>query len=152
MTATTGPAVDHHVRWRGGFGRLWTAAVLSRFGDAARTVAMPILAAGLTSSPLALSAVSAAGYLPWLLFGLIGGAVADRVDRRRAMWTIDVVRGPELRLAPYLPVPWPRPRRSTRRPWPGASWWRWRRSRSRGPGRDHAGRAGSGCSPADHRP
>jgi MFS family permease len=57
-----------------------------------RNVAMPVLAAGLTASPLALSAVSAAGYLPWLLFGLIGGAVADRVDRRRAMWTVDAAR------------------------------------------------------------
>ncbi|MFE6852578.1 MFS transporter, partial [Streptomyces sp. NPDC057674] len=33
------------------------------------------------------------GYLPWLLFGLLGGAVADRVDQRRAMWAVDLVRG-----------------------------------------------------------
>lgn len=81
------------VRWRGGYGRLWSAAVLSRFGDAVRNVAFPLVAAGLTTSPFLLSVVSAAGYLPWLLFGLIGGALADRVDRRRAMWTVDVVRG-----------------------------------------------------------
>lgn len=30
--------------WRGGFGRLWSAAVLSRFGDALRTAALPLLA------------------------------------------------------------------------------------------------------------
>ncbi|TDD66332.1 MFS transporter, partial [Jiangella aurantiaca] len=81
------------VRWRGGYGRLWSAAVLSRFGDAVRNVALPLVAAGLTTSPFLLSLVSAAGYLPWLVFGLLGGALADRVDRRRAMWTVDVARG-----------------------------------------------------------
>lgn len=81
------------VRWRGGYGRLWTAAVLSRFGDSVRNVALPLVAVGLTSSPFVLSMVSAAGFLPWLVFGLLGGALADRVDRRRAMWMVDVVRG-----------------------------------------------------------
>ncbi|MDT0569263.1 hypothetical protein RM704_17585 [Streptomyces sp. DSM 3412] len=28
-----------------------------------------------------------------LEFGLIGGAVADRVEQRRVMWVVDVVRG-----------------------------------------------------------
>ncbi|MBB5786356.1 MFS transporter [Jiangella mangrovi] len=81
------------VRWRGGYGRLWTAAVLSRFGDAVRNVALPLVAVGLTTSPFVLSLVSTAGYLPWLVFGLLGGALADRVDRRRAMWMVDVARG-----------------------------------------------------------
>ncbi|WP_307813169.1 MFS transporter [Streptomyces sp. N35] len=79
--------------WRGGFGRLWTAAVLSKFGDSLRTAALPLLAASLTDDPLLITLVSACGYLPWLLFGLLGGAVADRVDQRRAMWAVDVVRG-----------------------------------------------------------
>ncbi|MDT9694634.1 MFS transporter [Streptomyces sp. P17] len=79
--------------WRGGFGRLWSAAVLSSFGDALRTAALPLLAATLTDRPLLIAAVTACGYLPWLVFGLLGGAVADRVDQRRAMWTVDAVRG-----------------------------------------------------------
>ncbi|MFI9391421.1 MFS transporter [Streptomyces bauhiniae] len=79
--------------WRGGFGRLWSAAVLSRFGDALRTAALPLLAVRLTDDPLAVAAVTACGYVPWLLFGLLGGAVADRVDQRRAMWAVDVARG-----------------------------------------------------------
>ncbi|MGR8011217.1 MFS transporter [Streptomyces hypolithicus] len=78
--------------WRGGFGRLWTAAVVSRFGDSLRTAAMPLLAASLTSDPVLVALVSAGGYLPWLLFGLLGGAVADRVNQRRAMWSVDLVR------------------------------------------------------------
>ncbi|MFJ3668597.1 MFS transporter [Streptomyces sp. NPDC090106] len=79
--------------WRGGFGRLWGAAVLSSFGDALRTAALPLLAVSLTDEPLPIAAVTACGYLPWLLFGLLGGAVADRVDQRRAMWTVDALRG-----------------------------------------------------------
>ncbi|GGR64634.1 MFS transporter [Streptomyces eurythermus] len=79
--------------WRGGFGRLWTAAVVSRFGDALRNAALPLLAVRLTDSPLVVASVTACGYLPWLLFGLFGGAVADRVDQRRAMWLVDTARG-----------------------------------------------------------
>ncbi|WP_071659575.1 MFS transporter [Streptomyces humi] len=87
MTGERAPA------WRGGFGRLWTAAVVSRFGDALRTAALPLLAARLTDDPFAIASVTACGYVPWLLFGLLGGAVADRVDQRRAMWAADTVRG-----------------------------------------------------------
>ncbi|MEV0267069.1 MFS transporter [Streptomyces sp. NPDC050617] len=76
----------------GGFKRLWSAAVVSRVGDALRSAALPLLAVSLTDSPVLVSLVTAAGFLPWLLFGLLGGAVADRVDQRRAMWAVDVVR------------------------------------------------------------
>ncbi|MFD8236957.1 MFS transporter [Streptomyces sp. NPDC059696] len=79
--------------WRGGFGRLWSAAVLSSFGDALRTSALPLLAVTLTDDPLLIASVTACGYLPWIVFGLLGGAVADRVDQRRAMWTVDAARG-----------------------------------------------------------
>ncbi|MFF2849270.1 MFS transporter [Streptomyces sp. NPDC058001] len=92
MTTTEAVAVRAPA-WRGGFGRLWTAAVLSRFGDALRTAALPLLAASLTDEPLLIATVTACGYLPWIVFGLLGGAVADRVDQRRAMWSADVARG-----------------------------------------------------------
>ncbi|MFF5424104.1 MULTISPECIES: MFS transporter [unclassified Streptomyces] len=78
--------------WRGGFGRLWTAAVVSRFGDSLRTAALPLLAASLTDDPLLIASVTACGFLPWFFFGLLGGAVADRVDQRRAMWAVDLAR------------------------------------------------------------
>ncbi|MGW5457646.1 MFS transporter [Streptomyces sp. NPDC003996] len=83
----------HAPAWRGGFGRLWAAAVVSRFGDALRAAALPLLAASLTDRPLLIASVTACGYLPWIVFGLLGGAVADRVDQRRAMWAVDAVRG-----------------------------------------------------------
>ncbi|WP_330176378.1 MFS transporter [Streptomyces sp. NBC_01498] len=92
---TAGTAVTDTARapaWRGGFGRLWSAAIISRFGDGLRTAALPLLAASLTDDPLLIASVTACGFLPWLLFGLLGGALADRVDQRRAMWTADLLR------------------------------------------------------------
>ncbi|MGW0765072.1 MFS transporter [Streptomyces sp. NPDC002676] len=67
--------------------------MVSRFGDALRTSALPLLAVRLSDDPLVIASVTACGYVPWLLFGLLGGAVADRVDQRRAMWAVDTVRG-----------------------------------------------------------
>jgi MFS family permease len=67
--------------------------VLSAFGDALRTSALPLLAASLTDRPFLIASVTACGYLPWILFGLLGGALADRVDQRRALWAVDAVRG-----------------------------------------------------------
>ena len=61
--------------WRGGFGRLWTAAVVSRFGDALPAAALLLLAAFLTDRPLLIASVTACGYLSWVV-GLLGGAVA----------------------------------------------------------------------------
>lgn len=87
------PAPARVPAWSGGFGRLWSAAVISRFGDSLRTAALPLLAASLTDDPLLIASVTACGYVPWLLFGLLGGAVADRVDQRRAMWAVDLARG-----------------------------------------------------------
>ncbi|MEV5507944.1 MFS transporter [Streptomyces orinoci] len=75
------------------FWLLWTAATLSTLGDGIRYVAFPLLAARVTRDPEAVSLVFVAGYLPWPLFGLPAGAVADRVDRRRLMWTVDLARG-----------------------------------------------------------
>ncbi|MGG2465365.1 MFS transporter [Streptomyces sp. RGM 3693] len=79
--------------WGGGFGRLWSAAVVSRFGDALRGTALPLLAHAVTADPLLIALVTACGFAPWLVFGLLGGAVADRVDQRRAMWAVDLLRG-----------------------------------------------------------
>ncbi|WP_433388985.1 MFS transporter [Micromonospora sp. KLBMP9576] len=71
---------------------LWSAAVSSRFGDALRTPALALLAATLTRDPRVIAAVTVAGQLPPLLFGLLGGVYADRWDRRRTMAVVDGLR------------------------------------------------------------
>ncbi|MGW5556666.1 MFS transporter [Micromonospora sp. NPDC003944] len=74
------------------FRLLWSAAVASRFGDALRTPALALLAATVTRDPRVIAAVTVAGQLPPLLFGLLGGVYADRWDRRRTMALVDGVR------------------------------------------------------------
>jgi MFS family permease len=53
---------------------------------------MPLLASTVTRDPLALAVVSTAAWLPWLLVGLLTGALVDRWDRRTVMWRVDAVR------------------------------------------------------------
>ncbi|MBY8882664.1 MFS transporter [Actinacidiphila acidipaludis] len=71
---------------------LLAAAGVSVTGDGAFQVATPLLAASLTRDPLAVSTVTAAFYLPWLIAGLPAGALADRWPRRRVMLAADLVR------------------------------------------------------------
>jgi MFS family permease len=75
-----------------GYRRLWTAAASSTLGDGVFLAALPLLAATLSRDPLQVSLVTFAGWLPWLLFGLISGALVDRWDRRRVMWMVDAFR------------------------------------------------------------
>ncbi|CCH22156.1 MFS transporter [Micromonospora lupini] len=74
------------------FRLLWSASVSSRFGDSLRTPALALLAVTLTRDPRIIAAVTVAGQLPPLLFGLLGGVYADRWDRRRTMAVVDGVR------------------------------------------------------------
>lgn len=66
---------------------------MSAVGSGFTSVAMPLLVFQLTGSPASLGLVTTFAFLPAVLFGVILGAVADRVDRRRAMVRVDVVRG-----------------------------------------------------------
>jgi MFS family permease len=79
-------------RLGGNFARLWTAGAVSNLGDGVVLAAMPLLAASLSRSPTVVALVAAAGSLPWLLFSLVGGAIADRTDRRRTMSIVDGMR------------------------------------------------------------
>lgn len=72
--------------------RLWSATALSNLGDGIRQAALPLLVVTMTSDPLLVAGVTVAGQLPWLLFGLVAGAVVDRVDRRRLVAGVDLVR------------------------------------------------------------
>jgi MFS family permease len=75
------------------FALYWASATASYLGDGVRLVAVPLLAASLSSAPSDVAIVSVAAGLPWLLFGLPAGVVADRVHRARMMTALQVVRG-----------------------------------------------------------
>ncbi|MEV0735508.1 MFS transporter [Streptomyces sp. NPDC050549] len=72
-----------------GFRNFWLSRAVSGLGSAVTTVALPVLVFQQSRSPLLVSLVAAAGTLPYLVFGLVAGAVADRVDRRTLMIVTD---------------------------------------------------------------
>jgi MFS family permease len=86
------PSTAAAARLDGGFARLWAAGTTSALGSGLATVAAPLLVASRTDDPLTVSLTAAVSWLPWLLFALPGGVLVDRVDRRRLMIAIDVVR------------------------------------------------------------
>lgn len=57
----------------------WT----SNLGDGIALSAAPLLIASMTSSPILVASGAMMQFLPWLLFGLLAGSVADHHDRRR---------------------------------------------------------------------
>lgn len=78
---------------RHGFARLWAASGLSNVADGLGAVAFPWLATTLTDSALLIALTGVATRLPWLLFSLPAGVLADRLDRRRVMVTMNAARG-----------------------------------------------------------
>ena len=76
----------------GRFTRVWLAATVSFVGDGVMLAAFPLLAATLTNSPLLIAGAQVARWLPWLITGLLGGVLADRMDRRWLMITVDSCR------------------------------------------------------------
>lgn len=67
------------------FTRLAVAAGCSNLADGVFQIALPLVALGITRDPGAFASVTLVGRLPWLLFALPAGALADRLDRRRTM-------------------------------------------------------------------
>ncbi|HWV34159.1 MAG TPA: MFS transporter [Thermomicrobiales bacterium] len=67
------------------FLKLWTATGLSNLGDGIWLVAAPLLAATLTRNPALIAGLVFAQRIPWLLFPLFSGVLADRLDRRKTM-------------------------------------------------------------------
>jgi MFS family permease len=74
------------------FWKLFTASATATCADGISKVSLPLLAVSLTSNPVLISGLTAFAFLPWLLFGLPGGALVDRLDRRRAMSTVNIMR------------------------------------------------------------
>jgi MFS family permease len=64
---------------------LWIGSLFSNSGDWMDQVALNWLVWTLTHSPVALGVLNACRALPILFFTLFGGALADRVERRRLM-------------------------------------------------------------------
>ena len=79
-------------RMGGGFRRLLASSWASNLGDGIALAAGPLLVAELTRDPLLISVAVLVQRLPWMLFGLYAGVIADRHDRRRLVATVDASR------------------------------------------------------------
>jgi len=93
-----GNAEPHRARrpggllWQRNFLLLWTGETISQTGSAMAVVGVPLLAVEvLHASTFAVSALTAAAYLPWLVIGLPAGAWVDRLPPRPLMIACDVV-------------------------------------------------------------
>jgi predicted MFS family arabinose efflux permease len=74
------------------FRLLWLGETVSGAGTAMAAAGVPLLAVTvLRASTFAVAALTAAGYLPWLVIGLPAGAWVDRLPVRPLMITCDVV-------------------------------------------------------------
>ena len=68
------------------FALIWSAALVSNLGSWMQTVALGVLVYQRTSAPGWTALVAAAGFVPIGLLAPVGGALADRLDRRK--WLI----------------------------------------------------------------
>ncbi|OMQ15618.1 MFS transporter [Modestobacter sp. VKM Ac-2676] len=66
----------------------WT----TNLGDGIALAAGPLLVAALTEDPFLVALAATVQWLPPLLFGLLAGALADRLDRRLIVLTVDLAR------------------------------------------------------------
>jgi predicted MFS family arabinose efflux permease len=78
--------LGHSFRW------LLASSWVTNLGDGITLAAGPLLVASQTHNPLAVAMATFLQRLPWLMFGLYAGVVADRVNRRAIVITTGLVR------------------------------------------------------------
>jgi MFS family permease len=76
----------------GEFRLLWLGQATSSFGSSLVPVALAFAVIGLTGSKTALGLVLSAGLVSRVILLLLGGVVADRLQRRRVMLAADLLR------------------------------------------------------------
>jgi MFS family permease len=73
------------------FRRLYVAGFISMLGSQATYVAVPFQLKELTHSTLAVGSIGLVELAPLVIFGLYGGVLADRLNRRRLIITMEMV-------------------------------------------------------------
>lgn len=81
------PRLGRDFRWL--LGAFWTSNV----GDGIALSAAPLLIASMSGAPALVAIGAMMPVLPWLIFGLHAGAVADHHDRRRLVMVANALRG-----------------------------------------------------------
>ena len=76
-----------------GFRWLVGSSWVTNLGDGLLIAAAPLLVASQSRNPVLVASAMLALQLPWLVFGLLAGALADRLDRRRVIMAANLARG-----------------------------------------------------------
>ncbi len=94
MRSLSAPVVEAVAPARLGrnFRWLFASSLVNSAGDGVALAAGPLLVASHTRDPFLVSLALLSEYLPVLLFGVIGGAIADRVDRKRMVIAVNIGR------------------------------------------------------------
>ena len=88
-----------------GYSRFWWAASVSALGDYFTTLAIQVMVVTVLAGTAAdVGLVSGARWLPYMLFGLVAGAVIDRLRRRPVMIAADLIRAVLLVIVPLLAI------------------------------------------------
>lgn len=66
---------------------------MSNLGDGIALIAYPWLASAVTRSPILIALIAVMARLPWLLFSLPAGVITDRLDRKKLIISMDLIRG-----------------------------------------------------------
>jgi MFS family permease len=80
------PRMGSNFRW------LIASSWVSNLGDGIALAAGPLLVASQTGDPFLVALATLLQRLPWMLFGLYAGVVADRFDRRRVVVLVNSIR------------------------------------------------------------
>ena len=76
--------------WRNqAFTVFWSARTISFAGTGITTIVLPVLVYGMTRSPAWVASLGLIEAVPYLGFGLLAGAVADRMNRKKIMVACD---------------------------------------------------------------
>lgn len=92
---------SHSVR-SANFAFFWLAQVISRFGDPITLIALTFVTYRATQSALLTALAVGVASIPNALFGFFGGAIADAVGPRRAMFWCDLARAVIVGAIPIL--------------------------------------------------
>jgi len=79
-------ALGREFRW------LWSQTAITNLGDGILLAAGPLLVTTITLEPFAVAMAVFLQQLPWVIFGIPAGALIDRLDRRRLVVVVNLLR------------------------------------------------------------
>src|SRR5699024_5686498 len=71
---------------------IWSGSAISGFGMQMYVLAIPLLIYEISQSALAMSTMRAIEFLPNIVIGMFAGVLVDRLNRKKIMWWMSMIR------------------------------------------------------------